>query len=332
MTRAGLKERGTERAAYQKAGLAALAGMGVDAMPALPAMVKIALSPIGEDDEELQKFLAVALRMIGPDAVPSLIVELKNSDAEIRSRAARALASMGPVAATSIPDLIELSKSAVDSEAQAGFAGLQAMGPVAYSAAAPYLVNVLHGDLFADRRMWASYALGDIRVPPEGDKAGVIEALMLALLDSEDGVCRGAHGSLVRIGVPALPKLRTMLKLGEGEAPYWAVRVMARMKADPEDVIPRLVELTHPGKRPVERGTAAELLGEYSPDHPEIIPILLRVLGDREDFVAQAAMRSMAPFGERMIPSLQQLLQQRAPILRRRALEALESIREALEK
>ena len=325
------KEGGRALTAIRKAALAALAGMGVEAKPALPAIVQIALSPSADNDEELQNFLALALRMIGPDAVPGLSAELKNPDAVIRERAARVLASMGPVAATSIPDLIELSKSAVDSDARAGLAGLQAMGPVAYSAAAPYLVNVLRGDIFEDRRMWATYALGDIRVPEDGDKADVIDALLLALLDPEDGVCRGAHGALVRIGQPALPKLRTMLKLGEGEAPYWAVRVLARLKADPSDVIPRLVELTHPGKRPVERGTAAELLGEYAPDHPDIIPVLLRVLGDREDYVARAAMRSMVPFGAQMIPPLRQLIQHRTPRLRHRALEALEYIHKTME-
>lgn len=317
--------------AVPQAALTALAGMGADAAPALPLLVKVALSPLPENDAELRDLLGTVLRVIGPDAASWLIAELKGPDSAARVRAAYALASMGPVAATAVPDLIELSKSAVDSEAQAGFAGLQAIGLAAYDAAAAYLVNVMRGDTFADRRKWATWALGGIRVPDSGDPKKVIDGLLMALLDPDDGVCRGAHGALARIGAPALPRLRDMLKLGVGEAPYWAVRVLARMKADPADVIPPLAELTLPDRRPVERGTATELLGEYAPAHPEVIPVLLRLLGDREEYVARIATGSLALFGAAVVEPLEKLLQQRNPLVRRRALEALESVRAAAE-
>lgn len=319
----------SDNADVRKAALAALAGMGADAKPALPAIVATATSPSIEDDKELAKFVSIVLRAIGPDAVPALVAELKSEDAKMRARAARALGAMEAVAATAVPDLIELSKSAVDSDGEAGFAALQAIGPVAYHMSVEYLVRTLRGDSFAERRKWAARAFWDIKAPDETSRA--LEALSMALLDEDDSVCRAAHGALARIGSPALPKLREMLKLGEGEAPYWAVRVLARMKADPEEVIPRLIELTQPGKRPVERGTAAELMGEYAPARPEIIPPLLRVLADREDYVARPAIASLAPFGEKVIEPLKDLLRQRNPLLRRRALEALAAVRTRLE-
>jgi HEAT repeat protein len=314
--------------AFRRAALVAIAGMGDSAKPALDAVVKTALAPPADTDKELQKTLSVVLRVIGPEVVPPLIAEFKNPDAAIRARAANALASMGEVAAGASPDFIELSKSAVDSDARAGFAGLEAMGPIAYSIAAPHLVRVLRADLFEDRRKWATWALEKIKVPADGDKEKVIDALMMALLDPDAAVCRGAHAALLSIGTSALPKLRDMLKLGEGEAPYWALRVLAHMKADPADVIPRLFEYTQPGKLPVERGVAAELLVHYAPEHPETIPVLMRVLGDREDFVARAAIRSLRPFGEKVIEPLKKLLKQRNPLLRRRALDAIESVRD----
>jgi HEAT repeat protein len=317
--------------AEAKAALVALAGMGADAKPALPALTHLALSQHPGQDTDLGELLGTVLRLIGPDAVPSLTAGLKDPNESVRAAAARTLASMGAVAATGVPELIELCKSTVDSDAQAGFAALQAIGPPAYGMAAPYLVNVIHGDLFADRRKWAAWALGGIRVPESGDAAKVIDTLMLALLDTDDGVCRGAHAALARIGATALPRLRDMLKLGEGEAPYWAVRVLARMKADPADVIPPLAELTLPGRRPVERGTAAELLGEYAPAHPEIIPVLLRLMGDREDYVARIAGRALVPFGEKVVEPLRKLLQDRNPLVRRRALDALDIIHTALD-
>lgn len=315
--------------ASTKAALAALAGMGAEAKPALPAVVKIALSPLPAADAKLKDLLGATLRLIGPEAVPSLVVVLQDpvAGAERRARAAQALAAMGPVAATAVPELLELSKSAIDSDAQAGLAGLQAIGPAAYGLSAAYLVNELRDDTFADRRCWAAAALGGIGVPAEGDSAKVIDGLLLALLDPDEGVCRAAHAALTRIGAPALPRLLEMLKLGTGEAPYWAVRVLARMKASPEDVIPALAELTWPDRRPVERGTAAELLGEYAPAHTEIIPVLLRLLGDREDYVARIAIRSLTLFGAQVAEPLESLLRQRDPLVRRRALDALESIR-----
>ena len=321
----------SENVALRKAALVALAGMGADAKPALPVIVATATSPSVETDEELRKFLAIVLRAIGPDAATALQAELKSAEPKVRARAARALGSMQAVAAAALLDLIELSKSALDSDAQAGFEALGAMGPLGYMLAGEHLVRTIRGDLFAERRKWAAWAAGEIKVPADGDKANLIDALLLALLDEDEGVCRGAHGALVRIGEAALPKLRDMLKLGEGEAPYWAVRVMARMKADPQDVIPRLIELTQPGKRPVERGTAVELLGEYAPAHPEMLPTLLRVLGDREDYVARLAVSSLAPFGEGAVEPLKQLLKQRNPLLRRRAIDGLAAVHAKLE-
>ena len=99
------------------------------------------------------------------------------------------------LAATAVPDLIELSKSAVDSDAQAAFEALQAMGPVAYPMAANYLKDTLVGDIFPLRRKWAAWALGDIRVPKEGDSKMVVHALVMALMDPDEGVCRAAHGA-----------------------------------------------------------------------------------------------------------------------------------------
>jgi HEAT repeat protein len=314
----------SESIGLRKTALTTLLGLGESAKPGLPNLLDFALSALSDDDNEQQYLLSLVLSRIGEDAAQALTLKLKHEDAAVRARAARALAAMGAAGAAALPELIELSKSAVDSDAKAGFAAIQAIGPLAYAVAGKYLASVLSGDLFADRRKWAAWALGEVKAPADGnDTHKVIDALLLALLDPDEAVCRGAHGALTRIGAPALPKLREMLRMGEGEAPYWAVRVMARIKADPELVIPRLAELTQPGKRPVERGTAAELMGEYAPDHPEIIPVLLRVLSDREDYVARAAAGSLARFGGTALPALKKLLQHRSPLYRRRALEAL---------
>ena len=328
----------TPNPAQQRAALTALAGMGPDAKPALPAVVKVAISESVDEDKDLAKVLSVVLRVIGPEASQPLLTEMKNADPAIRARAAHAVASMGVVGATAVPDLIEFSKSAVDSDAKAGFEALQSMGGAAYSMASPHLVNVLLGDLFADRRKWAAIAMGEIGLPKDANPKKVLDALQAALLDPDESVCRAAHSALMKIGEPALPRLRELLKLDEGQASYWwAVRVMARMRADPDLVVPKLIELTQPGVRSIkegafaERGTAAELIGEYAPDHVEAIPVLIKLLGDRDEIVAKAAQRSLVLFGTRSREPLQAVLRDRNPGVRRRAVETLEALRAKLE-
>ncbi len=196
-----------ENPAQLRAALTALAGMGPEAKPALPAIVKVAVSEHADDDKDLEKVLSVVLRVIGPDAVPALTAEMKNGDPKIRARAARAVSSMSVVGATAVPDLIELTKSAVDSDAVAGFEALGAMGPVAFSLASPHLANVLLGDLFADRRKWAAQTMGEIGIPPDANAKKVLDGLQAALLDPDESVCRAAHSALVKIGAPALPRL-----------------------------------------------------------------------------------------------------------------------------
>lgn len=328
----------TNNATQQRAALTALAGMGADARPALPIIVKAAISESADDDKDLANVLSVVLRVIGPDAVQPLLAELKNADPAVRARAARAVASMGLVGATAVPDLIEFSKSAVDSDAKAAFEALQSMGGAAYSLASPHLVNVIFGDFFADRRKWAAHALGEIGIPKDANPKKVLDALQAALLDLDESVCRAAHSALVKIGEPALPRLHELLKLNEGQASYWwAVRVMARMRADADLVVPKLIELTQPGVRGIkegafaERGTAAELLGEYAPEHVEAIPVLVRLLGDRDEIVAKAAQRSLVLFGARSREALEAALRERNPALRRRAVETLEALRAKFE-
>ncbi|HYG76184.1 MAG TPA: HEAT repeat domain-containing protein [Planctomycetota bacterium] len=327
-----------ENLAVAKAALMALAGMGADARGALPSVINVAISIHADKDPELQKYLGVVLQVIGPDAVPLLVAKLKDADGDVRIRASRTLASMGVVGATAVPDLIEFSKSAVDADAKAGFDALQAMGEVAYGVAAPHLVNVLMADLFADRRAMAARTIGRMGIPKESDAKRVLDALQSALLDPEESVCRAAHTALVKIGAPALPRMRELLKLDEGQASYWwAVRVMARMRADPELVIPKLIELSQPGVRSIkegafaERGTAAELLGEYAPGHVNCIPHLVKLLGDRDEIVASAAKRSLALFGNAALEPVRAVLRSRNPDMRRLAVETLEAIRARME-
>jgi HEAT repeat protein len=321
LDQASQKEEDAPDLAPCKAALAALAGVGPDAKAALPAILRVALSALPERNADVRGLLGTVLRIIGPDAAVPLVAQFKNASPVVRARAARAVAAMGAVGAMAAPEFLELSKSAVDSDAEAGCAGLEAIGPVAYQLAGAQLATMVHGDVFSSRRRWAAAAIGSIGIG-EGDPARALDALLLALLDPDESVCRAAHDALVKIGAPALPKMRQLFKLGDTEIPPWALRAFVSMKADPAEVIPRLTELSMPGKRPAERATAAELLGGYAPGHVEAMPPLLRLLGDRDDAVARAAIRALAPFGEQAAARIPGLLRDSNPLVRRRAIEA----------
>jgi hypothetical protein len=316
------------------AALAGLAGMGDGAKPALDDLIALAVSPAIDDAKDMQRIVAICLRIIGPDATPLLVARFQADTAAVRGRAARVLGQMGPVGAMAIPDLLKLAESVVETDSAAAFAALEGMGTLAYPLAARPLVRIATGDLFVERRAAAVRALGGMGVPADGDPEHVLDTLQQALLDPDESVSRAAHNALVRIGAPALPHLLEMLELNEGGASYWwAVRSLARMKAASDRVVPLLVKLTRPGVRSVkagafaEQGVAAELLGNYAPEHREIIPALLSCLGDREDYVVNAAIRALKPFGPTIVDAIRPLLRHPDARMRDGALKALGELR-----
>jgi len=309
----------------QKAALAALAGIGENAKSALLSVVTLAKTPVVDEDREFRDVLSFALRAMGADASRWLANAMQDQDKDVRLRAARALKSMGPVGLPALPRLLD---SAVEDNDEVAVTALDAVGAMGLDAAdaAADLRAILTDDPRPPRRAHAALALSEMgRDKQRGPK--IIEVLTLALMDPDEQVCRAAHTALTIIGEPALPGLREIIKVSEGEVPFWVLRVMARLKADPETVIPRLMQVTLPGKLPLERANAAELLGYYAPERKEMLPFLVRVLGDRVDYVARAAHRSLEYFGTEAAPALDAALKDRDPRRRRRAFAALEAIR-----
>lgn len=315
---------GSADASIQRAALAGLAGIGVESPATLLVLQAFAKSGAADQDDDMRELLGLALKAQGVNAATWLISALDDTDAAVRMRAIKFLRALGPVGLTSVPKLIEIAGDADDDLGCAAFDAIGSMGPD---------IRTVCGDLLAflqdpraKRRAHAALALSILGRDKElGPK--VIERLSLSLMDTDDDVCRAAHTSLTIIGEPALPKLREIVKVAD-ETPFWVLRVMARLKADPETVIPRMMQMALPGKSPIERANAAELLGYYAPDHPEIVPLLVRVLRDREKYIARAASDSLALYGKVAVPALEEALRSRDPRLRRNAVVALEAARD----
>ncbi|MCW8129399.1 MAG: HEAT repeat domain-containing protein [Planctomycetota bacterium] len=307
----------------QHSALAGLAGIGVESPATLLVLQSLAKSGAADKDNEMRDLLGMALRAQGVNAATWLSGALDDPDAEVRLRAAKFLRLLGSVGLTAVPKLIEIAGDADDELACAAFDAIGDMGPG---------IRTVCGDLLAflqdprpRRRAHAALALSVLGRDKDLG-ARVIERLSLSLMDTDDDVCRAAHTSLTIIGDPVVPKLREIVKVAD-VTPFWVLRVMARLKADPEVVIPRMMKLALPGNSPTERYNAAELLGYYAPEHKEIVPLLVRVLRDREQYVARAASVSVDNWGRDAFPALEEALRSRNPRLRRNAIDALEGAR-----
>lgn len=319
---------GSGEPGIQRAAMAALAGIGVESPATLLVLQSLAKSGAADQDDEMRELLGLALRAQGVNAATWLTNALDDPDKKVRLRAVKFLRAMGVVALASVPKLIEEAGGDDDDLAVAALDAIGSMGPA---------IRTVCGDLLAllqdprpTRREHAALALSSVgRDKDLGPK--VIERLSLSLMDPEPDVCRGAHTSLTIIGDSVLPKLREIVKVAD-ETPFWVLRVMARLKADPEAVIPRMMKLVLPGMTPQERSNAAELLGYYAPEHKEIVPVLVRVLKDRDRYLVQAATFSLVAYGKESMPFLEGAMRSRDPRMRRNAVAALAAVHEELLK
>jgi HEAT repeat protein len=310
------------------AALATLTAIGPASPEACDAILAFALSPATGGDVETRSLLGYALRAHAPATTLRLAAELKNPDAAVAVRAARGLETLGKLALPAREELYRALLSTNEELMTEAAAALGNLGPEAREYV-PTLLKFLTYAASAWRMAGAS-ALGSIGFDPaRGDEEGLVQALLPILLDEEEDVAWAAYVALYVIGPPALPKVRELLKIAEGDMPFWALRVLARQKADPEEVVPRLILFAGPGMRAEERAVAAELLGQYAPERTEAIPALVRVLGDRTDYVVRAAARSLVSFGGAALPALSAALRGRDPEIRRQALAVLEELRGA---
>jgi len=311
--------------------LAGLAGIGIGAHDEIPQLVAFVKTVDVEKDQDARKLMSLALRA-QPESAVELAHALKDPDKAVRLRILHALESMGPSALPALQELLEVATASGDEVARDALFAVGAMGSTARDAL-PSLVKMLN--LFeGEHRMAAAWAIAMTSPefkPGEKDPHRVIEALRLGLLDADNEVvCRAAQTALVGIGPPVLPLLREILHTPEGELNYWTLRVMARLKADPDDVIPRLLRVAQPGNRNAERAGAAEMLGNYAPEHAELLNGLATALGDRDEGIRDATSKTFVLFGDKALPALEEVLHGRDPRSRRTAVQALETIRAKL--
>ncbi len=312
----------------RRAAIETLANLGANATDAAAPLARTAAEDAWPDDPEFPKALVRALRPHAAVAVPALTGYIRSGSPEIRVRSAKALGLLGAAAAEALPALVELAQSADEAEAHAAYDALRLIGPEKDPEAIPFLAGVIRGELFASRRKWAVWALGQSR--PALD-AGIPEragALAAALYDGDDSVCRAAYDALLEIGEPAVPILTATVSTDRSARSYWPLCVLAALKADANLTVPRLFEFTLPGNSASTRTMGAERLGGYAtmqPCHPGVAPALMRLLRTGDAASAHAAMRALKPLAAEVRPAVERLLFDRDPAVRKIAAETLDS-------
>ena len=252
-----------------------LADMGA---PAVPELVR-ALDG-GEWD---RKHAAGALARIGPDAkpaIPALIGVLRDEKQRLSSlmvrRAAQALAATGPAAAPAVARLLDDPSQKVRARAVQAFAelGADAAGTVPF-------VTALLGHQKPAVRAAAAEALSWIG----RDARAAAPELTKGLEDEAAEVRRAAAQALAGIGPEAREAVPTLRKLLEDPAPAvraWAVRALGSVHREPADTVPLFTAALSDVATEVQTA-AAEMLARIGPDARAAAPAVARLLRTKRD-------------------------------------------------
>ncbi len=161
----------------------ALANMGSVARPAIPALVRVS----GKDfDLELAAAAAIDQILLsppyGPADVPGLMRDLRDRDASVRVRAAKALGTLGAAGKAAVPILVEALK---DNDADVRTLALKALRKIAPEGNAD---------------------------PGAGSAAGEVSVYAQELRDPDPGVRLQAAKALGRLGPAAAPAAQALLE------------------------------------------------------------------------------------------------------------------------
>ncbi len=259
--------------------------------PSEPLSLQELLDNLRKKNWTVNWVTADALAQIGIDAVPSLLEALESENGYARNGAAIALGKIGKK---------EFAQPL-----------LQALG---------WRDNRVYED-GEDReaRTSAATALGKLLDP------ALCEPLLVELesrLDSDSTLVSYIAEALGELGNPkAIPSLAKLVGHGDPDVQRDASFALARLGPD---AIPTMLEIlkdpSHSGRRYVVRALCAEACAAA-------IPILLEILGNREDdkFVRGEAARGLGRFGKspEVYPALVRILENEKDEIRSSALRAL---------
>lgn len=333
-----------------------LARLGPQAVAALPALI----AQLADDDKEAVRAAEVALRRIGPLALPRLVAALRHRQPEVRVRAALLLScrqDYGEGLATAVPALLvalqdpeasvraevartlgeidpggrsslgALIDALADPDPAVRVAAAQALGKA--GAAARSAVPGLSGrltDAAVQVRVEAARALWQI----DRQAALAVPVLTAALHDSDmhwrAALALGEIGPAAAGAVPALlEKLQSEIVHRPARTPSSAALALAKMGPA---AVPGLLELLEHGQLPVRLGAAIALAG-HGADAGPALPGLLQMLREPEAetrIVAANTLGAVGPAARDAIPALNRLVDEPDEYVRAAAVNALTQV------
>ncbi|MFO0952517.1 MAG: HEAT repeat domain-containing protein [Isosphaeraceae bacterium] len=299
--------------------LEAVASLGPDAAPAIPALVHTLRTDYGgqRSEETHQDYRsALALAAVGKPAVGPLRELLAEKKENVRAEVAMALGRIGPDASPAVPDLVALLE---DRSARVRNEAATALGRIGPAAVNPLSASSRHAS--ASVRAAVLTALGGLTAPDEA----IDTALIQGARDTEPTVRVAALRALGRRGGPddALrPVLAENLEQKAPEVRAAAADVLSRRPTLVAALGPRLEALLRSTDPEVAR-LAAFLIGRRG---VEAVPTLLDALRDPAAQVEPIA-ETLARVGRPVVPQLEMAAGDADHRMRRAALLALGRVR-----
>ena len=329
-------------------------GMGPDPEDALKDLEQL----LAEGDKYVRFQATVALEIIGPEVLSSLVRLLEDENNNVRIGVAQAIGKMGHKAKDSIPYLINIARNRKDLKPTLTMT-LKEIG----ADSMPPLIELL-GDRDVSIRVWACRTLGVIgpeasaAIPPLleivadqdapstvrqeslvalsriirriNDNSKTIPVLAQALHDEDRRIRENAGHILSTIGLDAVPALMAALESDRAHIRIVAIGSLSKMGRDALPALELIIEILNDSNGQI-RGLAAETIRAMGPVAREAVPALIEALKDDDWEVRHMvidALGKIGPGAQEALGELARILddEKEIPALRASARKATENI------
>ena len=250
-------------------------------------------------------------------ALPILIDGLKNEDATLKMQSAHALAVTRREVARVMPILIEGLKNKSAAVRTQAIQALQNMGKDA-AQAAPALIEAM-SDADANVRQQAMYALQNVRGNPDI----VVPALAKRLKEETNVSVRQQIISILpQYGAKAFPHITEALKDKDANIRQQAIYALQNMQGDFKSIMPQLEAMLKDENAQVRMALTQSLWRAGEP----AVPILIRLLKDKDQNVwmnAVYSLRNLGDKGAKAVPVLLEMAREKDANRHQHAISAL---------
>lgn len=250
-----------------------------------PSTVPQLQSALNGSNSWTRVYAAEILLKIDPSHASSALGPLKaalNTDnVEMQSRAAAALAPLGPKAAVAKPELIAMLLSKDEKLRIAALPVISKLGSEA-SSAIPILAKMAVEEAESANRAMALSALAELREPA----SEIVPVLIKGLKDKKDQPKMISAQALASFGASAIPGL--VVALEDKTTQLEVLITLGKMGAVAESALPAIVKLAASENWEV-RLKATSALGGIGKNSPEVISALQKAAQDQNETVRSHA-------------------------------------------